>query len=266
MRRVGYALSFLALTTMSVVALIRGEPLLGSFGILLFGVGGVAYFLLTAGPLGSGSSKPRPRRTVVRSGRLAGMRKFTAERVGLVFPGSRWGLVLTLLAAAVFVIAGLLAIGLAFDPPDTTRGYRRIRPAEFFVAGLALVVFFSGVAVVALRSLIAGGGGIALVADGVYFRAPAGRAWVRWEHLASVGLGDGIRFLAFSPELITLTGINRWLHRINRNKHRMDVGYPIVSLKSDHPGTVVEWINHYHAHPEARAELRDPRTAGHRSR
>jgi len=262
MRRMGYALLYIALTAMSVAMFFLGEPLMGIAGVLLFGGGGVIYLLITRMTDPSGSTR-RP--TVARYGRLAGMRRFTTEPAGVVFPGARGGAVLTLLGAAVFVLVGSAFIYVAFESPDTSGSGQYSGRVGLFLAGLVSIAFFGGIGALVLRALIKGGNGIVLVADGVYFRAPAGRAWVRWDDLNSVCLRDGIQFLAHTPELITLTSVNRWLHGINRRRFGMDVGYPTVALKSD-PDAVVNRINYYRANPHARAGLRHPASVDHHPR
>ncbi len=251
MRTVGNALLSAALTALSVAMFFIGYPVLGMVGVLLFGVGGVVYFLITR-PAGARASRSRPQAAVTRHGRLPGMPRFTTESAGMVFPGSRVGTLITAVGALSFVVAGLGLMYLALYLPQTwTRG----GPVVPFFAGLLGVGCFGLIGALAVRAFVLGGNGIVLVADGVYFRAPAGRAWVRWDDLTSVRVGDGIQFLAHSPERIALTGLNRWLHGINRREFGMDVGYPIMDLKSD-PGAVVEWINHYRANAADRRQLR----------
>ncbi|QVQ53807.1 hypothetical protein J4H86_08870 [Spiractinospora alimapuensis] len=246
-------LLFVGLTAMSAVALFTGSPVWGTIGILLFGGGGILYFVLTRNS--GATTRRRPARTTY--GHLPGMRRFTDEPAGLVFPGSRLSTVATLLGSLVFVVAGLAMVAMAFAP---SASHGPAGPVLLFLVGLAGITVFSVFGVLALLALARGGNGIALVADGVYFRAPAGRAWVGWDDLKSVRLGDGIQFLVHSPEQITLTGLNRWLHRVNRDRFGMDVGYPTMLLKGD-PGDALERITYFHSAPEARVSLRDPGTA-----
>lgn len=257
MRTVGYALGYILLLALSVSMFFMGEIAWGIVAVVLVGGGGVAYLFLSR-PVTITDTPAAPPR---RHGRLSGMDRFTREPAGLVFPGSRLSALVVLAAATVFVVVGVLLMYFAiFNPPSRPGPHGG--PVTMFIAGIVSVIFFSYGGIVALVALIRGGNGIALVADGVYFRAPGGRAWVAWDDLKSVRGGvDGIRFRAHSPERITLTGMNRWRQEKNRRKHGMDARYPAL-LITGAPAPLLDQINHFRTHPEARTELRHPGCAG----
>ena len=171
-------------------------------------------------------------------------------------------MLLPLAGSLLFVVLGavMLTVVATWEPAD----YRGTRggPVGFTVAGVLSIVFFGGLTVRAVGTLVRPGG-IALLPEGVYLRTPGGRAWVRWDDLHRVflssqgGFGPYVGLQARSPEAITLTGLNRWAHGINRRRYRMDVGYSAGRLGGD-DRELVACLEHHLRSPETRPRLADP--------
>ncbi|GAB3709223.1 hypothetical protein [Nocardiopsis oceani] len=258
-----HALLFGLLTLGSVFVLLSGELLVGIAGIILFGLGGAAY-LYQSFPWGSALPAPGGNRDRGRpvQGTLSGAHRYTPYTSGLVFPARRRSVLLPLAASLLFVVLGvlmLLVVG-TWEPAD----YRgtRVGPVGLTVAGVLSIAFFGGFAVMFVGTLIRPGG-IALLPEGVYLLNPAGRAWVRWDDLhraflsAQGGFGSYVGLQARSPDAITLTGLNRWAHGINRRRYRMDAGYSAERLGGD-GRELLACLEHHVRSPEARPRLADP--------
>lgn len=240
MREWKYPALFVLMTAMSAAVMVMGDVLAGLAGVLLFGVGGAVC--LTVSRLAAREATAHP--TGVRYGALPGLSAHTTASGGLVFAQSRAAAALAVVGSAAFVATGALMV--------LGGSGSFMRPA----AGALGVVFFGTTFLVGIPALL-GRGGIVLVPDGVYLRAPAGAAWIRWEDLAAVRLADGVQFRATSPDAVRLTGLNRWLHGINRRRFGMDVAYPSQLLRAP-AGVVVERIQDLLDRPSARRDLGDP--------
>ena len=239
MREWKYPLLFAVMTAVSAVPLVAGEVSVGLPGVLLFGVGGIAYVGITRS--GSGTAEDASR-DGTHYGSLPGLSRYTTAPGGLVFSQSTVATGFGLLGSAAFVVAGCFLVMTS-------------APAAV-LAGVLAVAFFGLTLVVSAKALLCRGG-IVLVPDGVYLRTPAGNAWVRWEDLAQVRAGDGVQFLATSPERMVLTGINRALQGVNRRRFGMDVAFPSQFLRSP-AGVVVDTIAGALGDPVSRPALADP--------
>lgn len=243
MREWKYPAMFVLLTAVSVAVMVMGDVLAGLPGVLIFGVGGGVHTAVThlserARTVRCGSPAG------IRYGALPGLSANTTAPGGLVFTQSRAVLALPIVGSAAFVAAGALML-------------RESDSFMLLAVGTLGVAFFGTTLLVGLTALFGGRGGIVLVPDGVYLRAPAGAAWIRWENLAAVRLADGVQFRATSPDTVRLTGPNRWLHGLNRKYFGMDVAYPSQLLRAP-AGVVVERIQGFLDRPAARRDLGDP--------
>ncbi|GAA3766934.1 hypothetical protein [Salinactinospora qingdaonensis] len=267
MRRVRDIALFSALTAVSAVVALTGEPVGGLVFLVFFGGGGAVYLSLTWQRTGRSSTR-QGQTPPLEHGTLPGAEKYTAHPVGVIFPSKRRTGAITALGSAAFVLIGaaLLTDTLASSPsapPGEASG-------SLFAAVLGAVTIgvFGSFGTLGVASALRARGGIALLPEGIYLRAPAGRAWVRWDDLADVALrsdgtkatgpvGSYIKVRARSADAIVLTGPNRWLHGINRGSYGMDMGYPCQFLRHA-PEPVLAAIRRYRAAPSAREHLANP--------
>lgn len=252
---------FGGLTAVSGAAIALGAPVAGLVGLLIFGGGGAAYLYLTRDSGDRAPASPARRGPLSVHGTLPGAASYTERSVGLVFPTRRGMAIAVTAGAAGFVVVGVLLLVIALRPDGAEGEGTRVL---LIAVGVLAIVVFGFFAILGLISVVRARRGIALLPEGVYLRAPAGRAWVSWDQIAEVSMVDDgtspggyLAVLARSPEAITLTGPNRWLHRLNRERYGMDLGYPCQYLRQD-PAVVLAEIHRYWADPTARHRLDDP--------
>ncbi|RNL83616.1 STM3941 family protein [Halostreptopolyspora alba] len=250
--------AFTVTILMSGILVLTGEAW-GYLGLLFFGGCGVIVLVMSRRPRRAPGSGDESGWTGAVRGTLPGAHRYTTRTVGVVFPGRRGIALAGAVGSVLFVLLGAwtVAMGLSQSSPPV-----RIPSLALVVIGAVAVGFFGVCGVLTVRSLFGVPQGVALLPEGIYLRAPAGRAWVRWDDFARayVGVVSGqshIALLAHAPELIELTGLNRWLHGTNRGSFGMDVGYPGHHLRVD-PEEVVSAIAHYRDSPSAREQLPAP--------
>ncbi|WP_152471913.1 STM3941 family protein [Nocardiopsis gilva] len=259
--KAGTVLAFVVMTVLSGLLALAGD-VSGYFGLLFFGGLGVVYLIISR----------RPRRAPVAADdsgivsgthvTLSGANRYTTQTVGMVFPGRQGFALAVTVGSAIFVAAGVVFVVVGMTSTMESPG---LTPSVAFIIGIGAVsiAFFGLCGVLGLRSLLGVSGGIALLPEGIYVQAPAGRAWVRWQDLAGayVGYTQGqahIALCAKTSDAIELSGLNQRLHGLNRKYFGMDVGYPGQYLHVS-PDTVVSAIHYYWQNPQAREQLPDLR-------
>ncbi|MBB4932574.1 hypothetical protein F4561_003394 [Lipingzhangella halophila] len=250
--------AFGVMILMSGFLALTGE-VFGYIGLLFFGGSGAVLLVLNRRPRRVPGAGGESGWAGTVHGTLPGAHRYTARTAGLVFPGRRGAALAVAIGAALFVLLGAWMVFAGLYQPNPSE---RIPSPALVVIGAVSIGFFGLCGVLGARSLFGRARGVALLPEGVYLRAPAGRAWVRWDDLAQAYVGtvsgqSHIALLAHAPELIELTGLNRWLHGTNRRNFGMDVGYPGQHLHVS-PEEVVSAITHYRASPPAREQLPDP--------
>ncbi|WP_310913964.1 hypothetical protein [Lipingzhangella rawalii] len=244
------------LTTCTLLAVLcglgvaTGEPV-ALLGVVFFGGCGLSYLLLSHPPT-TGGSPVEFGDGAVPYGTLPGARRYTSATVGLVFPGRRAYAVGVLVGAVAFVVAGtvMVLVGLHLGIQSAAWGFPS---GATLGVGLLAVGFFGVCGILGLRSLFAGPGGIALLPEGVYLEAGAGRAWVRWADLARSrvgGMGEHsyLALYAHTADGITVTGLQRVLHPVNRRLFRFDASIPQAQMRAA-ASDVVSAIYHYWGDP-----------------
>ena len=245
-RRAFMAVASLLFTTVGLVVVVSGEGadrIWGLISVLLFGVGGVVWFLV-----------PRLTRSV-REGVRTEMVSFRGERrPALVFPFSRAKRRVALVGAAVFTAVGILFVVYASALAESGIRYRD--PAWLLFVGIFCTVVFGFVTLLGLANELSAGTSVALLPEGILARGPVS-SFVPWDAVADVATIEirgtpMVAVVARDPDAVETTALGRILMLLGRKWTGVDLGFTGLVAPL---GVLEEAIREYVEHPEERARI-----------
>jgi hypothetical protein len=216
-RQVLLAVTFVLFSSVGLLILVGGrgsERVWGLMAVLLFGVGGVTYFLL-----------PRLTREGGEGIRL-GTAKFRATtRPALIFEMSRRKRRLAAAGTTAFTVVGVLMVVYADALADEDVGR-----TELVGAGLLAAAVFGLFTILLVAAEFMSAAYVALLPEGVLGGGPFGSSFIPWDAIADVAIVEVkgspmVGITALDPAAIEAPAVFRGLSRAFRGATGADLTY-----------------------------------------